>query len=705
MALISKIRERGGLLIVLIALGLGGFILMDIMDSRKAGGLWNDQSTLGKINGHKIDYKEFSEMEKKLYSNQGDAYGNRFQAWNYFVENVLIKDEADAVGLGVGAEELNEVCFGTNISPIIQQKMANPQTGQLDPQTLAQIKQAKEANQLPAEFAGTWKLMEEQVIKDRLQTKLTNMAAKAIFTPTWMMEQQFEDNNQKVDFAYVRIPFDVVADSEVKLEDADYQAYIDEYKSSLKRPRETRALSYLALPVVATTGDSSKVKEEVAKMVAELKATTNDSVFIESNNGYFDRGFVKKSVLPIALADSLGKGAGAGSIIGPYKDNESYCVAKLKEVATLADSVKVRHILIGNKQKPDADAKKLADSLLTQIIAQKGANFGAFALQFSDDPGSKDKGGEYTFSNTMSLYPEFYDYCFKTGKVGEFKIVKTEMGGYHIMQVQGYKGGNSTVYKFGYIRKPVTPSDETQSKIEDIARNLLEQNRTLDALTKAIEKDGFKLEKTNSFEAGDYNLGSLGGDETTRDMIKWAFNPDVKVGDVCNELKSIQDKNLYYTSKFVIIGLKSIILPGVPTVANAKEEVQVQVRNRKKGDIIKSKIQSKDLMSIAGNFASRVDTAKEVSFAQSFIPNIGNEGGVMAKAFGTNVGSVADPVVGLNGVFVVQPINKPQVQNTMMNNPAMRSTFSMSARNQVKSKLIVSMKENADIKDNRSKFF
>ena len=95
-----------------------------------------------------------------------------------------------------------------------------------------------------------------------------------------------------------------------------------------------------------------------------------------------------------------------------------------------------RHILI--KVAPGADAKTdnaahlKADALLKQI--QGGANFGDLAKKNSDDPGSKDSGGELGFVQRGRMVPEF-DAAIFSLKAGESKVVKTQFG-YHVVQVE-----------------------------------------------------------------------------------------------------------------------------------------------------------------------------------------------------------------------------------------------------------------------------
>jgi peptidyl-prolyl cis-trans isomerase D len=102
----------------------------------------------------------------------------------------------------------------------------------------------------------------------------------------------------------------------------------------------------------------------------------------------------------------------------------------------LPEQARSRHILIkvapGADAKTDAAAKAKAEGLLKQI--QGGANFAELAKQNSDDPGSKDKGGELGFSRRGMMVPEFDNAIF-TQKIGDTKIVKSQFG-YHIVQVE-----------------------------------------------------------------------------------------------------------------------------------------------------------------------------------------------------------------------------------------------------------------------------
>jgi peptidyl-prolyl cis-trans isomerase D len=110
---------------------------------------------------------------------------------------------------------------------------------------------------------------------------------------------------------------------------------------------------------------------------------------------------------------------------------------------SVPEQARSRHILIkvaqGADAKTDAAAKAKAEGLLKQI--QGGANFADLAKQNSDDPGSKEKGGELGFARRGMMVPEFDNALFSQ-KIGDTKIVKSQFG-YHIIQVEERQAAHS----------------------------------------------------------------------------------------------------------------------------------------------------------------------------------------------------------------------------------------------------------------------
>jgi parvulin-like peptidyl-prolyl isomerase len=105
-----------------------------------------------------------------------------------------------------------------------------------------------------------------------------------------------------------------------------------------------------------------------------------------------------------------------------------------------AEQVRAAHVLIAtkdlatNEELPEEKKKeklKLAEEVLKK--AQDGADFAALAKQYSDDPGSKERGGEYTFPRGQMVPPfEAAAFALKTNEISG--IVTTPFG-YHIIKV------------------------------------------------------------------------------------------------------------------------------------------------------------------------------------------------------------------------------------------------------------------------------
>ncbi len=147
------------------------------------------------------------------------------------------------------------------------------------------------------------------------------------------------------------------------------------------------------------------------------------------------------------------------------------------------EEVRARHILISTQPPPPApgakpgeqpkalskeEARKKAEEVLAK--ARKGEDFAALAKQYSDDPGSKDKGGEYTFSKGQ-MVPEFETAAFalQPGQISD--LVETQFG-YHIIKLEERKGGAGPSDQkvrqqiIGKLKK-----DKIDAKIDEITKN------------------------------------------------------------------------------------------------------------------------------------------------------------------------------------------------------------------------------------------
>ena len=139
-----------------------------------------------------------------------------------------------------------------------------------------------------------------------------------------------------------------------------------------------------------------------------------------------------------------------------------------------------RHILIPIG-KDDAAARKQAEDVLAQ--AKAGKDFAALAKQYSQDPGSADKGGDLGWADRNQFVGPFADALFGMS-VGELRgPVKTQFG-YHIIRLDEVQPGktksfdsvrseleaelkrNAAADKFGEIQEQI------QSRLEQAGNDL-----------------------------------------------------------------------------------------------------------------------------------------------------------------------------------------------------------------------------------------
>lgn len=727
MALIGKIRKNNWLLIFAIGLGLAAFIMMDSMSGDRSIGATSG-STIGNIAGNKISYPDFDRQyqirSKNFQSN--DSYGQRASLWNYLVEKSIIQNEAEALGLGVSTKELRDLQFGSpaDLSPLMASRFpaagAQPQFGMPSQPDMERIRQFQRmieedginGEPLSKDFVDFWSMHEGEVRKERIQTKLNTLISKSMYNPSWMVEKAYADNNQRITFEYVKIPFDEVADSDVTVEDADLTQYLNENAAKYMQDEETRKVGYVTFNVIPSAEDSTTIRNDVAELGTEFakKTTTEDiDLFIESNFGTKGQGWMTADDVNAAIKTSAFEQE-VGSVTAPYLEGRAYKVAKIIDRRVLPDSATVRHILISDPnlqrgQKPfEAQYvawEKKADSLKTVIEA--GGDFAALAAEFSTDGGSKDKGGVYEYTAINQWVPEFNDVAFFDGEINKLYSVRTDFG-VHLIEPLGRKNVTNTErVKVAYVSKNVVPSRKTTKEVYGKATDFIRNNKTVDAMKAAAEGNA-NLEYTvsNPATTNDYNIQGLGSNEDSRKMIKFAFENNV--GDVSSDVYSFQDQIDFYDNKYIVAGVEMIQKAGKPTLANVKDIITPIVRNMKKGEVIKGKINTQDLASIASTFQTDVDTATNVSFSSPTVPGLGQEPKVVAAAFSVDQGAVTPVVIGENGVFIMKTTSKPAT-TTPTNIASIRNTIRLNSESQVRTAVMQAMKKNADIDDNRSKFF
>jgi peptidyl-prolyl cis-trans isomerase D len=704
MALITKIRNKMWMVIILLALGLGGFVFMDISSVNNLRG--NNQFHVGKVNGDEINWLDFQRAQEALYTNsQVDVNSQRDFVWTYFVEEAILRQEAENIGLSVGDEELNELQFGARLSPVVQRNFTDPATGQVNRESLASFRQAAEQGTLAPQFQKIWAFQQEEVVKERLDAKLTTLVKKGIYTPTWMAEAQQKELSNSVDFKYVQIPFDKVDDSELKLTDADYAAYVRDNSAQYQRQMEMRDARYVVFDVFPTPEDTMALLEGFNQSVAEFKSTEDDSTFVTLHNGTYDARYYKKDELAEVISDVVFAIA-IDSVYGPYIDGDAYKAVKVLDRQSIPDSVRSRHILIRVQQQEEVPAAlALVDSLET-VLKEDFSKFDTLARRFSNDAVSAAKGGDLGFIGLDRFGKPMNDLLFfeKTERGKAYRVL-TEFG-IHLVEVTEKKADSVVIgAKLAYISAPIVPSEATQDAMYDDALEFAGQNRTLDALKATVESRGdLVLEEAKNLPQHGYDFGTLPSGNTAREIVRWLFDPGTELGDVAPTVFVIQDDANYFNSQYVVAGLEAIHEKGLATPESIMDQIEAPVKNKKRSEILISKISTTDLEALSQQFNVSIDSVENVNFGIQAMKNIGEEPEVLAAALKLEEGQVSKPIPGRNGVYVIQVISK--IESTLPQNLAqLRRQATFQIANSAEFELMDALKKNAKIKDNRYTFF
>lgn len=701
MGLMNTIRKNPIILIVSIGLAMAGFILMDMLSSGGPGG--GNDTSLGKVNGERIDMQLFMETENVLYANSGqDVFVRRESLWNYFVDKIIVHEMAEDLGLGVGKAELQELQFGQNLSPVIRRNFQNPETLQVDRDQINNVKQAIETNQLPPELRRFWAEQEREVIKDRLQVKMANMVAKGMYTPTWQVEMLAKDGAEKREIAYVRVPFDVVPDSEVSFTDDDLKTFLKENESKFKKEVETRSLSFVSINVLPTKEDSVAIYQQLAELITPFLEAENDTLFVENNFGLMDGTYFPREAFQSEEADTLFK-IPAGTVYGPYLEGNQYMIVKVMDSKIIPDSVKSRHILIQAKDAASiAQADATIDSL-KNLIETGVASFDSLAANFGQDA-TRTSGGDLGFTAQGQMVKPFNDLIFYSAEPKKLYKVTTEFG-VHLVEVTDRQFiENKVGINIGMIAEPIIPSEDTQKRAYQRALEMVSKYRTLDELKAAVSgSENLVLERTPLVKNSDFNLGMLGKGNVAREIVQWAFTQK-SIGAVSPEVYAFDNEQMNYTDRYVVVSLSTILEAGVPSVEDIRLQLESEVRKKLKGEKLASQITSSNLEELAQKYGALVENATDVSFNSSFIPGVGNEPKLIGAVYNLPANTTSKPVVGNNGVYLAQVISVSQDANQPT--PAQLRTQRRSQRAmRTATAFAEAMRKHADVDDNRAKFF
>ncbi|WP_026998438.1 peptidylprolyl isomerase [Eisenibacter elegans] len=710
MAIINKIRERSGLAIGVIAVGLILFIVGGDLLGPNSMLLGTGRQVVGSIAGSDVSLEEFNqelEMLKQNFALQtGQAPSEeqstflREQAWNTLVYNRIFLDEFKKIGIKVSDDELGEMVQGDDlfIHPEIRQQFSDS-NGVFQKDQLIGFLQ--NLDQFPPEQRLAWKNFEENLRNDRLRTKYEALFKSSVYVTQAEAKREYEAQNTKATATYVHIPYSSIPDTAITITDKDLEVHLKaNFKRYQDRATETRSLAYVVFDVAPSTEDSLALYQELRQMAKALATAEDDSAFVqaqtEGNTIPFE--YVSPDRLPSVFFDkntTLLK----GGVYGPFVENRNnfkiFKVADTKEDSI--DYVRASHILVKWATPDEADKKKArqrAEELLKEI--QEGADFAEMARKHGTD-GTKETGGDLGFFSRGRMVKPFEDAAFSVNEPRLLpNIVETDFG-YHIVKVTHPK--TRTKYKLAVVEKILDPSEATNDEAYRKAEQLASNVTNLAQLEAEVNKNpALVLLKAERLPTSANNINDI---SDARAIIRWAFN-DAKVGEV-SEVFEMREQ-----SKYIIAALTGRTAEKEPNIESFREELTAEVlKERKKMQII-AKLQNTkgDLDAIAKAYGAgaAIGQADELTLASGSLGNTGLNPRAIGTIFGLKENTNSQPIADESGVFVLRPIKFVKASE-IADYSQYKSQLQEVQRAQTSFKATGAVREAAKIKDHRYKFF
>lgn len=702
MAVLSKIRNRSGLLLAIIGFALLAFVAQDLYNS----GFKSLATNVGSVNGKDISYDQFRLMVANMEKN-AQAQGQTLtsmqasnQVWNQQVQIELLKAEFEKLGIRVGEKHLIEV-FKADPN-IGQNPMFLNAAGKFD------LKKFKDYFEASTEGKQALKEREKDADLNAKYQIYNSLVKGAMYTTNAEGKFKYESENNKVNFDFVMVPFSSVKDSDIKVTDEEIVAYMKTKEKKFKS-EESRELDYVLIPEKPSAQDEADVKKHIDGLLAPsvrynkttgvndtipgFRTVTDNAEFVNANSDIpFDSTYVSKQDLPAAVAEQLFN-LPVGQVYGPYMNNDYYCLSKSLGRKPGA-KVKSSHILISwtgaeRAQPKEPRTKEQAKVKAEGILAQAQANPGMFmmlAMSNSEDPSVQQNGGDMGYISKETGFAKGYkDFVF-ANPIGKIGIAETEFG-YHIINVTD----KQDAIKLATIAEKIEPSEATNDQTYATATKFETEaeNKDFAALAKQMKLNSNPAARVKVIDE------SFAGLPNQRQIVKWAFEKGTNIGDV----KRFEIVNVGH----VIVKLKSIAEKGLMSVEEARPQVEAVLKNKKKAELISKKMTGASLEAIAAKNKVAVANAVDLSIESPNVPGAGFEPKVVGMAFTSKAGQVSKPIQGNSGVYVIntKTVTKaPAIQKyTDYINKMKQQVVNYSGR------VLPALKNDADITDDRADFY
>jgi len=351
---LDKLRKRSGLVIAAIGFALLAFLLGDLMNSGTS--LLNGaQGILGEINDKVVDYREFETEAQnidRIFNGQQDRSGLRDKLWSDKVNEVVMGEQYEDLGLMVSSEELAGLTFGyksAEMSSTARQFFGAANQDVTSEQLASVIQQIHDTDPL------RWMYFENIILKERLSQKYSNLVRQGLIASNIDAQVYYNDQGAQTSGRYVFKPFD----TNIEVTDSEIEAYYRENKEEYPQD-ESRELTLAIFEILPTDSDKEEIKNQLQSLIEDkevfnkttknketvegFKNTPDAESFVDNySDTPFDPTFYAEGQLSPAI-ESVMRNAEIGFVHGPYEEDNTYKLARLN--ARISDSVQVAIIEI-----------------------------------------------------------------------------------------------------------------------------------------------------------------------------------------------------------------------------------------------------------------------------------------------------------------------------------------------------------------------
>lgn len=662
MATLQKIRSKGPLLVIVIGLALFAFI---------AGDAWKvlqphqGKQDVGEVNGEVLSAQDYQKMVDELSevikltnglnSLTEDQLNNvKDQVWQSYVNNKLIAEQAEKLGLKVTDAEIQSIIDQGTHPLLMQTPFRNPQTGMFDKDMLKKflVDYANlNASQMPAQYVeyyqkmgAFWQFVEKTLAQSTLAEKYQNLVTKSLISNPVAAEDAFNSRTEQSDLLLAGVPYSSINDSTVQVSDSEIKDRYNEKKEQFKQLVETRDIRYIDVKVVPSDADRKAVEKEVTEYSNQLASTTADfGTFVRSTGSSVNYSDVpvSKSVFPADVASRLDS-TNVNEVYGPYynQTDDSFNAFKLLAKVSSPDSIQFRQIQV--YADTEEKTKTLADSIYNAL--KGGADFAAVAKIYGQT-------GEATWVNAQSWEGSELDAdnskfinTLLNQPVNE--LANLNMGQANLILQVMNKKSMQTKYKVAVVKREVEFSKETYNAAYNKFSQFVAQNTTIDSMVKNAEESGYTLMPRTDLSSAEHYVGGV---RSTREALKWIFA--AKPGEVSPLYECGENDHL------MVVALDKIHEAGYRDINSVAEMLRAEIRRDKKAEKIMEEMKKyNSIAQVKGMKDAVSDSVKHVTFSAPAYISVtrSSEPVIGAVAAKTAANKVSAPIKGNGGVYMIQ---------------------------------------------------